>query len=263
MSAKSFPASQKRLRKLRRDGQVPHSRLTTTCCGLLCGLGGFLVAISWVIDGTLIQCLTVGHPTAVVGWWDAMRRSGVGVLLTAGAAAAGAALAGVIQTRALLALSLLAKGMTELSPLRYPARIRDGATDAALGLVRGVVLISVLALPVSTLVQSVGVLLDASPQQLLAALLQVVRWSLLRLVGVVVLFGVISYGWARWRFTVRNRMSLEELREEYKQEEGDPHIRAARRHEHQALALGDLEQRVRRAKAVVVRRRESAGGVSG
>jgi flagellar biosynthetic protein FlhB len=184
------------------------------------------------------------------------------VLLTVGAAAGGAALAGVVQTRALLALTLLTKGVRELAPLRYPSRLRDGATDAALGVVRGVVLISVLTLPVWTLVQSVGVLLEAAPQQVLAALLKVVRWSVLRLVGVVVVFGAISFGWVRWRFTVRNRMSIEELREEYKQEEGDPHIRAARRHEHQALALGDLEQRVRRAKVVVVRRREAAGGVA-
>ena len=57
-------------------------------------------------------------------------------------------------------------------------------------------------------------------------------------------------------------MSLEELREEYKQEEGDPYVRAARRHEHQMLALGELEKRVRNAKVIVVRRSsaQASGG---
>jgi flagellar biosynthesis protein FlhB len=50
-------------------------------------------------------------------------------------------------------------------------------------------------------------------------------------------------------------MSFEELREEHRESEGDPHFRAARRHEHQAMALAEIEKRVRNAKVLVIRRR--------
>lgn len=55
-----------------------------------------------------------------------------------------------------------------------------------------------------------------------------------------------------------HRMTLEEVKEEFKESEGDPHLRAARRHEHQALAMAEIEKRVRNSKVLVIRRRESS-----
>jgi flagellar biosynthesis protein FlhB len=85
-------------------------------------------------------------------------------------------------------------------------------------------------------------------------LTEFIRSVVLRGTVILGLLAIASYALVRWRFFARNKMSLEELREEYKQEEGDPHIRAARRHEHQMLAMGELEKRVRNAKVIVVRR---------
>jgi flagellar biosynthetic protein FlhB len=52
----------------------------------------------------------------------------------------------------------------------------------------------------------------------------------------------------------QHRMSLEEAREEYKEDEGDPHMKSARRHEHEAMILSELARRVRSAKVIVVSR---------
>jgi flagellar biosynthesis protein FlhB len=73
--------------------------------------------------------------------------------------------------------------------------------------------------------------------------------------GSLVIIAAVSYGLVRWRFFRQLRMSLQELKDEYKEDEGDPHARAARKQEHRALLLAEVEKRVRSAKVVIVQRR--------
>jgi flagellar biosynthesis protein FlhB len=49
-------------------------------------------------------------------------------------------------------------------------------------------------------------------------------------------------------------MTLQEVREEHKEDEGDPHQKSQRKHEHRAMLMSEVEKRVRRAKVVIVRR---------
>jgi type III secretion protein U len=56
----------------------------------------------------------------------------------------------------------------------------------------------------------------------------------------------------RWNFRRKNKMSLEEVRRERKENEGDPHIRSRRRQMHQEVGLSNMLANVRRANVVVV-----------
>jgi flagellar biosynthesis protein FlhB len=47
-------------------------------------------------------------------------------------------------------------------------------------------------------------------------------------------------------------MSHQELKDEYKDSEGDPHAKAYRSAVQRSIAMQSLEQRVRRAKVIVV-----------
>jgi flagellar biosynthesis protein FlhB len=49
-------------------------------------------------------------------------------------------------------------------------------------------------------------------------------------------------------------MSLQELKDEHKDEEGDPHTKASRKHEHKMLLMSEIEKRIKRSKVVVVRK---------
>ncbi len=82
---------------------------------------------------------------------------------------------------------------------------------------------------------------------------------LVREVGVPVLVCVISlaaieYVMKRRQFRAELSMSFDELRQELKEEEGDPHVRAARRQLHRALAYEELVARVRKSKVLIVER---------
>jgi type III secretion protein U len=55
-----------------------------------------------------------------------------------------------------------------------------------------------------------------------------------------------------WNFIKRNRMSLEEVRREYRDNEGDPHIRGKRRQMRQEMSMHAMLENVRKASVVVV-----------
>jgi flagellar biosynthesis protein FlhB len=70
----------------------------------------------------------------------------------------------------------------------------------------------------------------------------------------LVAIAIVAYGLARWQFYKQLKMSLQEVKDEHKEDEGDPHTKAARKHEHRALLFSEVEKRVKRSKVVVVRR---------
>ena len=62
----------------------------------------------------------------------------------------------------------------------------------------------------------------------------------------------------RWNYKKQLRMTKEEVKREYKQDEGDPLIRSARRQLHQELAMGDVRQAVSVSDVVVTNPTELA-----
>ena len=145
--------------------------------------------------------------------------------------------------------------ISRVAPTRYVTRVRGALVDINVGLVRVVLLGLVTGGPLGKYARHAGELMifsrDRVGDEVRASLFSVS----LRGVGLLLVCAVISYGWSWWRFIKSHRMSYEELKNEHKESEGDPHFRAARRHEHQALSMAEMERRVRNAKVLVVRRR--------
>ena len=70
----------------------------------------------------------------------------------------------------------------------------------------------------------------------------------------LLVLGLTEYMLERRRFTAELSMSLDELRQEMKDDEGDPHVKASRRQMHRALAYEELVARVRASRVVIVER---------
>ncbi|MBF0492795.1 MAG: EscU/YscU/HrcU family type III secretion system export apparatus switch protein [Deltaproteobacteria bacterium] len=71
---------------------------------------------------------------------------------------------------------------------------------------------------------------------------------------VVILFIAIAtadFMIQRWQFMKQMRMTKEEVKREYKQDEGDPHIKSHRKALHREMVFGDVGQQVKNADAVV------------
>ena len=81
---------------------------------------------------------------------------------------------------------------------------------------------------------------------------------LIKVFVVFIAIAFIDYAVQRWEYRKQLRMSKEEVKREYKQDEGDPLIKSMRRHLHQELAMGDVKQAVRSADAVITNPTELA-----
>ncbi|MBI2346980.1 MAG: EscU/YscU/HrcU family type III secretion system export apparatus switch protein [Deltaproteobacteria bacterium] len=81
------------------------------------------------------------------------------------------------------------------------------------------------------------------------------------LVRVLICFSVIALidlMVQRWHYKKQLRMTKEEVKREYKQDEGDPLIKSARKQLHQELAMGDVRRAVAAADMLVVNPTEVA-----
>ena len=88
----------------------------------------------------------------------------------------------------------------------------------------------------------------------------VVTWTVLRayvfkaswtFCGIVVFFGLVEVvaGWRKFRREFG--MSLQDLKEEHREDNGDPHMRAERRALQEALSFEELPRRVKKAKVII------------
>ena len=69
---------------------------------------------------------------------------------------------------------------------------------------------------------------------------------------IITVFGVVDYMWQRAQHLRRNRMSRQEMVEEHKDQEGDPHVKMQRRQRGQEIATNRMLQDVAKADVVVV-----------
>lgn len=65
------------------------------------------------------------------------------------------------------------------------------------------------------------------------------------------ILSLIDYAVQRWNFMKNMRMTKEEVKREYKQDEGDPAIKGERRRIHREMAFGDVRKAVKKADVVV------------
>ncbi len=72
-----------------------------------------------------------------------------------------------------------------------------------------------------------------------------------KVAGTMIVVACIDYFYQRWEFEKSLRMSKQEVKDEYKQTEGDPHIKAKQRQKQRQISRGQARQAVSDSTAVV------------
>ena len=85
----------------------------------------------------------------------------------------------------------------------------------------------------------------------------VVRF-LIRVFSVFIVIALLDMAVQRWQYRKQLRMTKEEVKREYKQDEGDPLIKGERRRFHQELAMSDVRQAVGMSDVVITNPTELA-----
>jgi len=245
MSDKTEAATPKRLRRARMDGDMPKSvHITVTASGFIWWL--FLLIEAPHVGELCIRLIeqvtqidaTHDFASRCAELWDAVAAFGPVVFATLGAGALAVVVPELAQTRGLLAWKRAAPDIKRLNPIATLKNLFGIRLlfDTALMLVQFVILLIVCwhAL-VSWFVQllpSYALTLPGEFERLSlshARLLAMVAAS--QLVPAVADFAIQRFQWLR-----RLRMDKNEIKREYRDDEGDPHVKGRRRALHRELS---------------------------
>jgi len=259
---RQLPASERKLRKAREDGQVPRSR-------------EFGHAAAWIAWMALLVMYGPTFAQRTLDWFGAalrlpvaaMRRpeQGLDFVARLGAEALLSALPWlIVPIVATVAVSLalggwvwtsklLAPDLTRLDPMRGLKRMVSG--EALLQLLK-VVLLAAVLLAVGAWQASAR--LDQMAQYgafaLPAALLHAatdLKTALWPVLGVLIALALVDGPMQWFLFRRRMRMTRQEAKEEFKESEGDPHIKGRIRAKQRALAQRRMLTEVPTADVVV------------
>lgn len=245
---KNLEPTPHRRQQARREGHVAKSRDLASAAMLLLGLG-VLVMLGGGLVGFLVEhCRSQLGGDAwlaidndfVVGQWNAtLLALGrfllpiLGLLCLAGVAA------NVLQVGFLFLPQKLSPDPGRLDPLSGLRRIFSGAGAANLGF--GVVkLVAVLAVGGAVLYHEREALLGLSalaPPALVGRLGQLLLGTALKIGAALLVLAIVDYAYQRWRHEQDLKMTPQELREELRNLEGDPQVRARRKQAQRDLAV--------------------------
>lgn len=261
---KSHEPTQRRLEDLRKQGDIARSAELTGAAAL----AGFALALT-LAGGTLVQELgDLG--AALLGQPDRFAPQ----LLTGASGGPGAVLAAValplLPIFGLPLLLVLGTAFAQRAFVFVPSRIapklsrispmagahakfgKEGLVGFALNLAKGIAVLLALALVLGPALPDLLSRFDlgAAPagQWLLHLMLRLLSVSAV----LAICFGGLDFGWQWWLHHGRARMSREDVKQEMKDSEGDPHVKSQRRQRAQEIALNKMLVAVKTADVVVV-----------
>jgi flagellar biosynthetic protein FlhB len=234
---KTEEPTQKRLEEARRRGDVPKSAEVNTWFAMI---GAALVVLLFPglltvsLDEALRPFLAGSHAMAVEP--ESLRDlfSTLGAALLAALAgpfallAACAVAANLLQHGPIFSTESLGMKVERVSPLAGARRLFS--RESLLNLAKGLIKIGVVSVTLAALLWPERDRLESTVRLDLGALLPLVQEETARLLGAVVAVLAFVVGldfiYQRRRWYERQRMSVQELKEEYRQSEGDPAIKA-------------------------------------
>ncbi|MBR0649320.1 EscU/YscU/HrcU family type III secretion system export apparatus switch protein [Roseomonas terrae] len=252
---KTEAASPRRLEKAREDGQVALSRDLVGFGALSGGVLGLVLSAPLAVEMLrgLAGAMARAHAIPVMESALEMARLGLmAALPVALLTALGAIAATFLQTRMLVSAKGLAPQLSRLNPFASLKRIfgPDGAVELLrtiikLGLVGAALwhamgdpaeLPRLLFLPAAALLARLG---EAAADLTIAALLAFAAVA------------ALDWLWVRHRHLQRLRMSRQDQKEEARESEGDPHVKARQRQIRQQRARGRMMAAVPKAAVVI------------
>ena len=257
------PASQRRLEQARERGQVPRSPELSAFAVLMAGGGGLLLMGAALVD-TLGAVMRAGLTLDRAAAFDAAQ---IGARLYDGAAAALLGFAPwflLVAAVAILVPALvggwlftfepLQADLSRLNPARGLRRIfsRYGLIELAMTLLKVAIIGAAAGWVVWAARAEIAALLAEPLRPSLAHLGQLLGAAFLTVAGALVLIVALDVPLQLWDHARQLRMSKDELRQELRETEGDPQIKARiRALQRQMAQRWTMLEQVRRADVVV------------
>jgi flagellar biosynthetic protein FlhB len=160
----------------------------------------------------------------------------------------------VLQSRPGFTTSRLAPDLSKVSPMAGFKRLFG--LDGWMNLVKGLTKIAIVGLAVWTQLWPARGMLESiltqSPGGVVADMSHLLFKVLMAALAALAVIAGADYFLQRMQFMKRNRMSKQEIKEEYRQNEGDPHIKAKIRQLRQERSRKRMMARVPEATVVIM-----------
>lgn len=261
---KQYDASEQKLRKAREQGDIPRSTELTAALmylgAILCLIAAGGVGLRYWLPAAQ-QAASPEFGTGMVALADVFDIAGrlfqisalllmFGLMIPAAIMLVGL----IVQQGIVFSPQKLAFDIKRIDPMRNAAQKfgKSGLMNFAISASKAI-LVGVGAW--FLLRGLLDMLSDAefmTDQQWVPGLGIVLRRVLLMALGISALFAVIDVLWKRHDHQMRNRMTRKEMEDEHKQNEGDPHLKAARRQKAIDIAMNKMLADVETADVVIV-----------
>lgn len=259
---KTEPASARRLEKAREEGQVVRSRELATLIMLMSGVVGLSTlggTLANKLDAVLHASLAF-EPAIAFDTTRMMSHFGIAVwegllaflplLLFFGAAAlAGPMLLGGWMFSA----KSFAPDFSRLSPLKGLGRLfsSQSLVELTKAIAKALLVGSVAGWVLWRRLPEAIALMSAPIHEALLHMLEMVLSGTAMVAGSLVLVAALDVPWQYWTFYKKLRMTKEEVKQEHKDSDGDPHIKARIRQQQRAMAKRRMMSEVPKADVVV------------
>lgn len=259
---KTLPATPKRLEQAREEGQVARSRELGACAVIAASAALLWGGGSYAMDFCmrLMQSgLSIDRASAFSTGAPGERLLNMSMESTFAALpmlmllAVTAIFSGVVLSGWLFSAKAVTPDFTRLDPLKGLGRIFsiEGLSELGKAIAKAVLVGSIGGLYLWTHRAELMQLIALDPDQSLAATGGMVQGSLAVLAGAVALIAMIDVPLVLWRYHKGLRMSLEEVKREMRESDGDPHLKAHIRSQQREAARRRMMAEVPKADVVV------------
>ena len=263
MQSKTEQPTLKKLRDLRKRGEVPNSRDFTVTMSMAVSLvaGIYLLRTlcneltSMLANAVTLKLTSLHTPKDIAQFSQKYLLSGLlsampFVLL----ATCTSAITGFLQVRGIVAFDQVKPRLDRINPVEGIKRLFSlhSIVELIKLMIKALLLFSIAYLLLRSMLP---VLLNArflpAPNWFVLAgsILATLMWTSITGFSLLALCDV---WFQRWNYMRRNRMSKEEVRREQKETEGDPHIRVKRRQAQHEFSMQNMMDNVRKANVVIV-----------
>jgi flagellar biosynthetic protein FlhB len=266
---KTHEATPYRRQQAREEGQVVRSQDLASAGLLVAGL-----LILWYFSRNVAELLgrlttdhlggeawlTIDSQTAVQHTLWLATRLAVAILPILGLLLVGAIAAHMGQFGFLYLPEKLALDWQRLNPLSNSSRIFSLTSFVHLGfgLLKVLLIATVAAIAVWGERAELMGLSDQPPAEIGTYLLSVLLWTSLKIGSSLAVLALFDYGYQYWKHEQDLRMTTQEMKEEVKQQQGDPQIAARRKQVQRQMALRRLSTTVPKADVIVTNPTELA-----
>lgn len=233
----SEQATPYKLQEARKKGNVARSN-DFTAMSMMAALVLVVYSNGWdaLRQAMRMQHAMLAHATQL-DWRSEAMAAWMGQLLTGMLAILGplflalvvtAILANLFQTGPVFSLHPLSPDLNRLNPAEGLKRVFSMRTlfEAAKSCIKLVILTTVAWFLVSDMVPGLVGLTAMNPKGYLHVLIGLCGTLLVKLVLALLVIALADFGFTRWEFAKRMRMSKRDVRDELKNRDGDPRIRA-------------------------------------